>query len=130
MFDDAANEAQDLLRRVEQACQSVGLYPNVSKTKYRHLNPSSQSKINILDGSLIEFVSDLIYLGGYTNISHDINVRIGQAWSAINAMNKIRKSPIKRETRTKLFKQTVETILLYGSDSWTLTKSLSKSLDG
>ena len=114
LFQDTAKDAQDLLIRVEQACQSVGLFLNASKTKYMHLNPSCECS---LDGSPIELVSDFKYLGGYRNISHDMNTRIGQAWSAINSMNKIWKAPIKKQTKTKLFKQTVETILLYGSGS-------------
>ena len=95
-----------------------------------HLNPSSPDSIVALDGAPIELVTDFKYLGGYTNTAHDMKVRIAQAWGAINSLTKVWKSPIKKETKTKVFKQSVETILLYGSDSWTLTKSLKKSIDG
>jgi len=37
---------------------------------------------------------------------------------------------IARSTKLKVFKTCVETILLYGSESWTLTKTLSKKIDG
>ena len=74
-------------------------------------------------------VEDFKYLRGYTKTEHEMKVRIGQAWGALNSLNKVWKSPLKEPTKSKVFKATVETILLYGSDSWTLTKSLTKSID-
>ena len=59
-----------------------------------------------------------------------MNTRIGQAWSAINSLQKVWKAPIKKETKTKVFKASVESILLYGSDSWTLNVARTKKLDG
>ena len=43
-----------------------------------------------------------------------MNSRIGQAWSALNSLNKVWKADIKKETKTKVFKASVETIFLYG----------------
>ncbi|XP_078578947.1 uncharacterized protein LOC144863552 [Branchiostoma floridae x Branchiostoma japonicum] len=40
------------------------------------------------------------------------------------------KAPIQNATKIKVFKSSVESILLYGSDSWSLTKTLCKKLDG
>ena len=130
LLEDTISEAQDLLLNVEAACQSIGLYLNVGKTKYMHLNPSSEVQLCSLDGTTIEIVDDFKYLGSYTDTSHDMKGRIGQAWGAINSLNKIWKSSVKKATKTKVFKATVETILLYGSDSWSLTKSLTKTIDG
>ena len=45
-------------------------------------------------------------------------------------MDSIWKSSLKRETKLNLFKATVESVLLYGCETWTLNKRLSKSLDG
>ena len=45
-------------------------------------------------------------------------------------MNKIWKSGMSRRTKIRLFRATVETILLYGCEAWTVTKSLGKRLDG
>ena len=60
----------------------------------------------------------------------DIKVRKNQAWEALHKLNSIWKSncstALKRETFTAL----VESILLYGCTSWTLTKSQQKNLDG
>ena len=45
-------------------------------------------------------------------------------------MRKIWKSTLPRQTKIRLFTATVESILLYGCETWTLTKGDEKSLDG
>ena len=130
LLDNTLKEVEDLLHRVEEAAQSIGLFLNASKTKYMHLNPTSDELLHALNGSEIEKVDDFLYLGSYTNTPHDIDTRIGKAWGAIHSLSKVWLSPIKRSTKMRVFKASVESILLYGSDSWTLTKSLSKRIDG
>ena len=41
LLEDCIESAQDL-KRVEKACQDVGLYLNAPKKKYMHLNPSTE----------------------------------------------------------------------------------------
>ena len=48
----------------------------------------------------------------------------------LNALSTVWVSPSKKATKVHLFKATVKSILLYGSNSWSLTKSLEKRLDG
>ena len=43
LLEDCIEAAQDLLKRVEKACQEVGLHLNAPKTQYMHLNPSSDT---------------------------------------------------------------------------------------
>ena len=95
-----------------------------------HLDPSTNTTLVSSDGSPIELVQDFKYLGGYTDSGYDMNTRIGQAWSAFNSLDRVWKASIKKETKLKVFKASVETILLYGSDSWSLNVALSKKLDG
>ena len=45
-------------------------------------------------------------------------------------MKKIWKSSLSRETKVQLFKATSETILLYGSATWSLTKQEEQELNG
>ena len=106
------------------------IIPKRSKTIYMHLNPSTNTSLVSSDGSPTELVQDFKYLGGYTDSGYDMNTRIGQAWSALNSLDKVWKAAIKNETKIKVFKASVETILLYGSESWTLNVARSKKLDG
>ena len=123
-------KAQDLLLRVETACQSVGLFLNAKKTKFMVVNSNETTPIRSSDGSDIEKVDDFKYLGGFTKTEKDLNTRLGQAWGALNALTNVWKADIDNKIKVKVFKQTVESILLYGSESWALSKSLTKSLDG
>ena len=129
MLEDTCVEAQDLLHRMEKACNDIGLFLNYDKTKYIHINPTTPSSIATYDGTQIEQVDEFKYLGGYTDTEFDMNARIGQAWGALNALNKIWKAPIHKPIKIKVFKATVQSILLYGSESWALNVTRSKSLD-
>ena len=130
LLENSIELAQDLLVRVEKACQDVGLFLNAPKTKYMHLNPSTNVHLVASDGSEIDLVGDFKYLGGYMDSGHDMLTRIAQSWSALHCLQKVWKAPIQRDTKTKVFQACVQTILLYGSDSWTLNAARRKRLDG
>ena len=131
LLSDSLADAQAMLNRVEQSCQAVGLHLNSTKTKFMHINPKANAgQLKSSKNEPIELVSDFKYLGGYTATKYDIKYRTGQAWAALNALSKIWKSPICQTTKTRIFKSTVESILLYSCESWALTKNLEKTLDG
>ena len=60
----------------------------------------------------------------------DINVRKALVWKACHNLRKIRTSKIRQNLKTRLFVATFEAVLLYGAETWTLTKALTKQLDG
>ena len=60
----------------------------------------------------------------------DIRVRKALAWEACHNLNRVWSSPLKRNIKVRLFLATVESVLLYGSNTWTLTKKLEQQLDG
>ena len=83
------------------------------------------------DGVLPDEVDDFVYLGAWIgNSEKDFEIRKAKAWNALNKMNRAWKSKMKRKMKVRLFRSTVETILLYGSETWTITKSLGKRIDG
>ena len=45
-------------------------------------------------------------------------------------MHLVWKSSLSRQLKIRFFRATVESVLLYGSETWTLTKALKKRLDG
>ena len=66
-----------------------------------------------------------------TNSAKDINVRIGCAWAAIRKLDSLWQSKLPRAYKIMFFiKATVESVYLYGAESWTLTKTLERRLDG
>ena len=60
----------------------------------------------------------------------DINVRKALAWDACHKLNRVWSSPLKRYIKERLFLATVKSVLLYGSNTWTLTKKLEQPLNG
>ena len=75
-------------------------------------------------------VEDYVYLGSYISSSKkDFSIRKGMAWSACNDMYKIWTSQLPRCIKIEIFRATIEPILLYGSETWTLSRKLER-LDG
>ena len=123
-------DAQLFLLRVETAVAQVGLQINEQKTEYMVYN-QQDGYIRTLNGSELKKVDDFQYLGSWiSSCEKDINVRIGKAWAALSKMSTIWKSNLKRKLKISLFRTTVETVLLYGSSTWTLTKAIERKLDG
>ena len=60
----------------------------------------------------------------------DFKVRKALAWSACHKLRKIWNSTLSRTIKARLFIATVESVLLYGCETWTLTRILEKQLDG
>ena len=129
-MSDEIVQAQDLLSRVERECKKVGLGINAKKTKALTFNTDNPSPLKTLDGTEIDWVNDFKYLGSWVESTEkDIAVRKAQAWQALNKMSRIWCSAMHRELKLRFFIATIESILLYGCESWTLTVALEKSLD-
>ena len=87
--------------------------------------------ISTLDGTPIKLVDKFTYLGNsVASTEKDIETRLMKAWTAINRLSIIRKSDLPDKMKRSFFQAAVESILLYGSTTWTLTKLLEKKLDG
>ena len=123
-------EAQKLLHTVEEVAASVGLSMNESKTKYM-TEAINDGIITSRSGETIERVDDFLYLGARINSSEaDITVRKAKAWAACHRLKKIWKSDLRKEIKIRLFVALIESVLLYGAETWTMTKKLDKVLDG
>ena len=131
LLSDAMEQAQELLLKVETECSKVGLGLNGPKTKYLAYNTEVQPPLHTRDGTVLEQKDDFKYLGSWVDESRkDITVRKALAWRALNDMSKIWKSTMSPDLKKRFFVATVESILLYGCESWSLTESLEKSLGG
>ena len=76
-------------------------------------------------------VEEYVYLGFYISSSEkDFSLRKGIAWSACNDMYKVYTSQLPRRIKIEILRATIEPILLYGSETWTMSRKLEKRLDG
>jgi exonuclease III len=129
--------AQILFHAVERIALKVGLRINRAKTKFIAIGSSVTvapiPKLYYLDSEdSIEQVSDFKFLGNYLfDIKSEINRRVDLAWDAARKCRRIWKTPIfPTKLKRNLFQSTVESVLLYGAETWTLTKTLMNRLEG
>ena len=126
------HQAQELLKRVEIEADKVGLHANAKKTEIISYNQHQpQNVIYALNGGQIGRVDTFKYLGGWMKDSaSDMLIRKALAWQACHKLQPIWSSSLNRAFKTRLFLCTVESVLLYNSETWSLTKQMEKSLDG
>ena len=132
LLSSEIHQAQSLLSKVESSVAKVGLKMNTAKTKFMSFNLEQPVNIKTNDGSDLKEVDDFKYLGAWMQSSEkDIKTRKAAAWRACNKMQVIWKSTIlPRKFKERLFTATVESVLLYGCETWTLTPRLEKQLNG
>ena len=56
-----------------------------------------------------------------------MNVRIAKTWTALNNMEVVWKYDLSKSIKLDFFRAVVERVLFYGSNAWTLTKSLLRN---
>ena len=125
-------QAQELLKRIETEASKVGLVINSKKTEVMNFNQDEDNTIiNTINGDNIKTVENFKYLGAWMKSTEsDIKIRKALAWSACHKLRTIWSSTLKKSIKIRLFVSTVESVLLYGSSTWTVTKKLEKQIDG
>ena len=133
---DQADPIETFLTSLEKAAECVGLHTlmrerlNTSVVCTNIPSPIPALLISSA-GGVIEEVDDFVYLGSWNASSeHKFLVRKAKAWAACHKMKSIWRSDLRRDLKINLFQATVESILLYGSETWTMTESLKKKIDG
>ena len=131
LLSEEIDQAQQLLERLEQQSAKVGLHLNDKKTKVMAYNQVAPVDIFTKKGEKLEVVKNFKYLGSWMESSEkDFHNRKALAWSSCHKLQKIWNSTLSRKMKVRLFIATVESVLLYGSEAWTITKSLEKKIDG
>ena len=78
-------------------------------------------------GNTIKQVNVFKYMGRYIDSTErDMNIRNAKPWSALNSMNVIWKYSLSRKLKINFFRATVESVLLYGSTTWTQTAEMKE----
>ena len=90
------------------------------------LNHETHINIKSLPGHDIKYVEEFKYLSSYIgSTQHDVSIRIGSSWAALNSLNFIWKSNLSSKPKRNFFRATVGTVLVYGFITWTLTTTLN-----
>ena len=130
LLSHSLKKAEELLHALEHSAIQVGLKVNPDKTETMSINtPASQ--ISTVDGKQLKSTNSFKYLGSYVPDSFaDFKKRKAQAWTAMNKLDKVWKSNIQRKCKLQFFHASVVSILLYGSETWTVTKEMVDRIDG
>ena len=116
-----------MLRKILEAA-AVALYMNTTKTKFIAVN--TEGIITTQNGFDLEQVNDFNYLRSKISSESDIQVRSGSTWSALNKLIPIWKSNLHISIKREFFRATVQSVFIYSSQAWTLTKSPGNKLNG
>jgi exonuclease III len=124
--------AQRMVTRLANAARTVGLNINCAKSQVMILplapDPTATVKLN---DTTLDVVQDFTYLG--INIADSdtaFSRRKGMAWDVAKKLEPIFLSNASSTLKVKLFRSTVEQVLLYGCETITITASLGKTIDG
>ena len=114
---------------LEKSAAFIGLHVNATKAEYMCYNQNGA--IETLNKTLLKKVDDFVYLGSnIASIEKDVLIRISKALSAFDRLGTIWKSKLPEQIKKSFFRAVVESVLLYGSSAWTLTKRLESKLNG
>ena len=130
LLSHSHQQMQEKTSRLEEVAAVTGLIINRDKTKMMRLRNKTTQPIKLSSGT-VEEVESFTYLGSVVSIGggteEDIKARLGKARIAFRMLDNIWKSKvISRHTKIRLFNSNVKTVLLYGSETWRVTKALSK----
>ena len=120
LIAESIKNAETLLQSLEEAAAAVKLLCNETKTEFISTSISSDT-IHSLSGVPIKQVEDFHIMES----KKDFKSRKGMAWTACNKLDTIWNSnlgsSIPNSIKVSLFQATIEKILMYGSETWTLT---------
>ena len=120
-------ELKNLLMRVKEEQQKVGLKLNIQKPKITAIGPFTSWQT---DGEKVETVADFIFLGSKItadgDCSHEIKIRLSLGRKVItNLDHRLKGRGITLLKKIHIVKAVVFLVVMYGCESWTIKKAES-----
>ena len=120
---ESEEELKNLLMKVKEESEKVGLKLNSQKTKIMASDPITSWQI---DGETVETVTDFIFLGSKItadgDCSHEIKRRLLLGRKVMTNLDSILKAET-LPTKVRLVKAMVFPVVLYGCERWTVKKA-------
>ena len=128
---ESKEELKNLLMKVKEESEKVGLKLNIQKTKIMTSGPITSRQI---DGEAMETVRDFIFLGSKItadgDYSHEIKRHLLLERNVMTNLDSIFKSKdITLPTKVCLVKAMVFPLVVYGCESWTIKKAEHQRID-
>ncbi|KAB0353242.1 hypothetical protein FD755_024046, partial [Muntiacus reevesi] len=131
LMAESEEELKNLLMKVKEESEKVGLNLNIQKTKIMASGPITSWEI---DGERVETVADFIFLGSQItadgDCSHEIKKRLLLGRKVMTNLDSILKSrDIALPTKVRLAKAMVFPVVMYGCESWMVKKAECQKMD-
>ena len=79
----------------------------------------------------LKVVDNFKYLASWMASSNqDFYIRKAMAWRAYHKIKRLWNSTLDNNLKIRISKVTIETLLLYGSETWTIDNKLRRKIDG
>ena len=122
---ESEEELNNILMKVKEESEKVGLKLNIQKTKVMSSGPIISWQI---DGETMERVTDFVFLGSKIiaggDCSHEIKRCLLLGRKAMTNLDSVLKSrDITMLTKAHLVKAMVFPVVMYGYQSWTIKKA-------
>ena len=131
LMAESEEELKSLLMKVKEKSEKASLKLNIQKIKIIASGPITSWQI---DGETIEKMTDFIFLGTKItadgDCSHKIKRHLILGRKAMTNLDNILKSrDITLPTKVRLVKAMVFPVVMYGCESWTITKVECQRID-
>ena len=132
LMAESKEELKNLLMKVKDESEKVGLKLNIQKSKVMASGPITSWQI---DGETVETVADFIFLSSKItaddDYSHEIKRQLLLGRKVMTNLDSILKSRyITLSTKVHLVKAMVFPVVMYGCESWTVKKPECQRVDG
>ena len=133
LLSQKQQDIQNKTTRFSNTAAKIGLKASTKKTKHMRMNSRIDTPVRMQEED-IEEVTEFTYLGSKMSADGDTEVEIrtritkaSQAFASLKNIWKCRN--ISTNTKIRLFKSNVLSVLLYGSESWKTTKTIENKLE-
>ena len=127
LMAESKEELKNLLMKLKEESEKVGLKLNIQKTKIKWSGPITSWQIN---GETTEIVTNLILKGLQNHCSQEVERCFLFGRKATTNLDSILKSrDITLPIKVHLVKAMVFPVVMYGCDSWTIKKAEHQTID-
>ncbi len=134
MVAETEKGLQIIMDRLNEISHQYGMKINVKKTKVMVISRKGGGAVNItLNGVRIEQVAKFCYLGSWITddgrCDVEIRSRIAMAKAAFNRRKELLTKNMSRSVKNKIVKAVVWSVLLYGSETWTVNADMLQRVE-
>ena len=125
-------DMKEKIENLNKEGSKLGLKINERKTKEMRLNTTNEEEITV-NGHTLERVEQFQYLGSLITkqggTEEDVEQRIRKAKGVFAQLRSIWLSQeLRRKTKMRIFESNVKSVLLYGCQTWKITKNITRKL--